>query len=106
MSPVVLTQKTRRRLESRLIPSSGGCKLWPSEGRHGRISIAGKLEGSHRVALAQKLGRVLRKGEVACHTCDVERCCAGGHLFVGTQFTNMQDMAAKGRWGNATRTIR
>lgn len=105
MSPTVLRRETRERLQSRLIAAEGGCRLWPSEGRHGRISIDGRLEGTHRVALAQKLGRVLRKREVACHTCDVERCCAESHLFVGSQTTNMRDMAAKGRWGNATRRM-
>ena len=39
-----------------------------------------------------------------CHTCDNPTCINIEHLFVGTQYDNMRDMARKGR-GNMQKKV-
>ena len=51
----------------------------------------------HRVVLEFYLGRRLRRGQMACHSCDTPRCIARTHLFAGTGKANMKDKMAKGR---------
>lgn len=52
---------------------------------------------ANRAVLEEKLGRTLLPEEKALHTCDVRNCINPGHLFVGTDKDNTQDMLAKGR---------
>lgn len=54
-------------------------------------------ERAHRVALELRLGRRIRPGYVACHTCDVANCVNPDHLWEGTQAENLDDMRQKGR---------
>lgn len=84
-----------------------GCHPWVGTGRgkgnYGAYSIGpwGKpgtrYVGAHRVALELKLGRAIRPGYLACHTCDTPRCCNPDHLWEGTHAENAADMARKGR---------
>lgn len=63
-------------------------------------------ERAHRVALELHLGRPLREGYLACHTCDNPPCCNPNHLFEGTHDDNMADKAAKGRAPKTTGNTR
>ena len=96
----------RRRMAS-VSPGPGGCTEWPGaqagpghkEGKG--YGIVGRTqkgpERVNRVVLEAKLGRPLRPGMYACHTCDNPPCCAEDHLFEGTQKQNLLDAVAKGR---------
>lgn len=50
---------------------------------------------AHRVALALTKG--IEPYMLACHTCDVRKCCNPNHLYVGTPLSNMDDMISRGR---------
>ena len=54
-------------------------------------------EHAHRFSLRLKLGRKLKKGEHALHTCDNPGCMNPSHLFPGTNLDNIADKMAKGR---------
>lgn len=54
----------------------------------------------HRYMLEQKLGRKIKDGYCACHTCDNPKCCNPEHLFEGTQKDNVEDCVIKGRRGD------
>ena len=56
-----------------------------------------KFDGAHRYALELKIGRLLRKGECALHTCDNKSCVNPAHLFPGSNDDNSKDMVRKGR---------
>lgn len=75
----------------------------------------------HRLALAQAIGRDLKPGEAACHTCDVRNCVRNdgpegvyvvdgvpyrrfGHLWLGTPVANTKDMIEKGRRHSPSRS--
>lgn len=54
----------------------------------------------HREVLEGQLGRKLRSGEMACHSCDNRRCVRPDHIWLGTAKDNSRDMAHKGRSRN------
>lgn len=61
-----------------------------------------KRGGVRTRALAHRISFALNKGNVEAsdcvlHRCDNPQCVNPGHLFLGTQRDNMQDMFAKGR---------
>ena len=51
----------------------------------------------HRFVLEEKLGRPIKPGYVAMHTCDTPWCIFEGHLREGTRADNNADRDAKGR---------
>jgi len=77
---------------------------WPwtasvDRGGYGQINDGlGHIRKAHRLVLEITLGRPLRSGEWALHTCDVPRCCNPRHLYVGTPLDNTRDMHARGRY--------
>ena len=87
-----------------LVDKSGDCWLWlgwKDQYGYGRI---GK-ERSDRKELTHRYSAMLHFPDFdpsmyVLHTCDNPSCVNPDHLFLGDQFANMQDMAAKGR-GNA-----
>lgn len=64
---------------------------------YGYFTIEGKTVYAHRRALEVTLGRALRHGEEAMHSCDNPPCCNPSHLRPGTHAENIADMVAKGR---------
>jgi hypothetical protein len=71
---------------------------------YGHIVIGGRTFYAHRVALERAIGRGLRKGEWACHTCDNQPCCNPAHLYVGDPTSNARDREQRfyRRQGKAT----
>lgn len=42
-------------------------------------------------------GEKIPPGKAALHRCDQPSCVNPGHIFIGTQLDNIQDMVSKGR---------
>lgn len=58
--------------------------------------------GKYGKITAHRLSYVLFNGDIkdglkVCHSCDNKRCVNPGHLWLGTQKQNLQDMKQKGR---------
>ena len=77
-----------------------GCILW--RGGHStdgypamRLGL-GKVQ-MHIATYMYVTGVPIPTGMHVCHKCDVPGCMNFEHLFLGTRFDNMQDMAQKGR---------
>ncbi len=51
----------------------------------------------HRLVLAHKLGRPIKPGYCACHTCDIRNCINPDHLWEGSVKENSRDRFDKGR---------
>jgi hypothetical protein len=62
-----------------------------------KVILSGKEYSIHRLILAAQLGRPLRRGYCACHSCDNPRCINPAHLWEGTQEENIADCVSKGR---------
>ena len=81
---------------------SGECLEWPyarDENGYGRVGSVGTrhLMGTHRAALENKLGRPLKEGKFACHTCDNPPCCNPEHLYEGDHPDNIADAVRRDR---------
>ena len=79
-------------------PDEYGCLHYPGAARgfYFRVSIKG--EGGrrvHRLALERKLGRRIRPGYQALHTCDYPSCVQFSHLYEGTHAETMRDRALR-----------
>lgn len=85
------------------VDKSGGvdsCWVWTgalNANGYGSAYIDGKRVIASRHALSLKLGRAIRPGFFACHTCDNPPCVNPAHLWEGTQSENMRDCSAKNR---------
>jgi hypothetical protein len=97
----------KRTLEERFwsyvtIGTKDECWLWEGMKQntgYGRIQT-GSYRGIlsvHRLSLEWKLGRSIKNGYYACHTCDVKLCVNPNHLWEGTAQQNTEDGVLKGR---------
>jgi hypothetical protein len=79
-------------------PCACGCKLWPGRfrRRHSQTYPHAKINDKNmeisRWILERKLGRPIRPGYYALHTCDHSLCVNPDHLYEGTQSDNLNDV--------------
>lgn len=98
----------RRPLEDRLWEKVErdpvGCWIWRAAldtAGYGQIGDGNKkLLMAHRAVYTLCIGPI-PPGLQVCHTCDNPICVRPTHLFLGTAFDNMRDMADKGRGNRA-----
>lgn len=79
--------------------SKTGCWYWlGSTNAHGygQIKENGTTQRAHRLSWQIHFGSI-PEGMLVCHSCDVRRCVAPAHLFLGSVQDNMSDMTNKGR---------
>lgn len=96
--------KPRRSLAERLdalsIPEpNSGCRLWLSRlttRGYGQLRVDRHWRKAHQVAYELAKGPI-PPGKMVCHTCDVQICIEGNHLYAGTAKTNSDDMFRRGR---------
>lgn len=100
-----MTLPTIDRLWARTEVNEDGCWIFihnKPEG-YGEISCSGVLHKVHRVSWC--LHRCpIPAGLMVLHQCDTPPCWNPEHLFIGDQYDNMRDRAAKGRRPSSHRT--
>lgn len=81
---------------------TAGCWQWAgTKGKDGYGQLpapsANTTLRAHRVSWEIHFGPI-PEGLLVCHHCDTTECTNPGHLFLGTQQDNADDMVRKGRW--------
>lgn len=89
-------------------PDLGQCWVWTAStasngtALYGRFGTGSAAKRNQKCWLAHRFSWKLAHGECpdelhVCHHCDNPLCVRPDHLFLGDDFDNMQDCAAKGR---------
>lgn len=89
-------------------PDANGCRLWTGskrDGGYGQMHYKGRVRKVCQLVLEAKLGRPIKPGHGALHTCDNPPCITPEHLWEGTQLRNIRDMQKKGRQSPPPRHI-
>lgn len=90
---------TRDSLRHHVRVAKSGCWLWRrarmGEG-YGMLRIGRALHYAHRAVYRLFHGRIPKRALI-CHTCDTPACLRPGHLYAGSNSTNMRDAWARGR---------
>jgi hypothetical protein len=89
----------RYKLAAKVV-KDGDCLLWTgavsSKDGYGKIRIAGKTWGVHRLQYFLQNGEITALDRVM-HSCDTPVCINPGHLSAGREVDNVRDMIAKQR---------
>lgn len=89
----------RERLDVKARQKQNGCIEWTGavlDNGYGQVRYQGAKLYVHRAAWIAANGPI-PEGQQVCHHCDNKICINPEHLFIGTQYDNMQDMIQKGR---------
>jgi len=81
------------------VDKSGDCWEWTAyvdKAGYGNFKRNNRNGYVHRVSWELTNGEI-PKGLCVLHHCDNRKCVNPDHLFLGTQYDNMQDMIEKGR---------
>jgi HNH endonuclease len=70
-------------------PADDGCRYYPNRSKKYHPRIKGQY--AHRVVLERKLGRPIKPGYWALHTCDHRSCVNEDHIYEGTRKDNVRD---------------
>lgn len=96
------------RFEEKIIPEpNSGCWLWLGSIRgsnYGQFSYKKKQYYAHRISYEIYCEPILKDKNVL-HKCDTSMCVNPDHLFLGSQYENMQDMNRKKRHGSNSKKI-
>lgn len=98
-APRGLTAEEKLLRYSKVAEDGSGCRVWiggTAQG-YGHIRIGSRQARAHRVALELKLGRPIKPGLVACHSCHNPLCVNPEHLREGDQQSNLDECAAADR---------
>jgi hypothetical protein len=105
---VVTDEEIARRFWAN-VDKRGADECWPWKQRvagpgYGILRIGRSwVETAHRISWRLHFGDIPdlpaagHHGTCVLHRCDNRACCNPGHLFIGTQGDNVDDMLAKGR---------
>lgn len=89
----------QERFLSKIRIEANGCWMWTAAldpRGYGRFApTRTHIVFAHRFSLEQKLGRSLKAGMFACHTCDMPSCVNPDHLFEGNDQANVDDCVSK-----------
>lgn len=80
--------------ETKLTTTETGCKEWSAcrfKQGYGVVRVDGKNVKTHRISLENSLGRPLKEGMYALHSCNNPPCCNPDHLREGTNQENVDD---------------
>ncbi len=85
------------------VQKKGPNDCWPwrraTNGKYGRFALRkNELYYAHRFTYYLEYG-IDPDILYVCHHCDNPLCCNPRHLFLGTQYDNLQDASKKGRLG-------
>lgn len=78
------------------------CQNWDGSCDKDGYGLGGGVQVP-RFILARKLGRAIRPGYCALHSCDNSTCVAEDHLWEGTKAENTEDARVKGRLASGDR---
>lgn len=83
-------------------PDGNGCVGWVGTTERGYpdLRFGTKMKRVSILILEDKLGRPVRPGYEACHSCGHKWCVSSDHIYEGTHYQNMQDRRRHDGWEN------